>query len=258
MRFAGRTQSLSPYPIRDTLRLVREIGFDGVELCLEHPDLAPGKANPARARETGEYLDELGLARSVSYHVDYIYDDDRFAETKVGIGLAPAFGAEVFVISGCPKSDRPDEWARMIARTRELVEQAESRGVTLAVEFEPDFIVGDTPALHRLFAEIPSPCLQANLDLGHAFLCDPEPLAAICSLRGRIAHGHVENMAAGIHHHLPPDEGEMDLRAYFAALRDAEFAGLMALDLYDGDYAAIARRTLPLMQAWRGTEDEDG
>ena len=51
---------------------------------------------------------------------------------------------------------------------------------------------------------------------------------------------HIENMRAGVHDHLLPQEGDMDLGAYIAALRSAGFDGGMALDLYKYDYQAVA------------------
>ncbi len=56
----------------------------------------------------------------------------------------------------------------------------------------------------------------------------------------KIVHCHVENMATGVHNHLLPQEGDMDLGAYIGALAEAGFTGGLALDLYSYDYEAIA------------------
>ncbi|MCL5996410.1 MAG: sugar phosphate isomerase/epimerase, partial [Chloroflexi bacterium] len=155
--------------------------------------------------------------------------------------LTPQFGTNLFVFAGTAKraGDRV-EWDRMVARTRELVSVAAEHGVVLAEEFEPGFIVGSTQELLRLFEAIPSPHLAANLDLGHAFLCDPNPIASIHQLGGKIVHCHIENMKTGVHEHLLPWEGDMQLYAYIAALMRAGFQGGLALDLYKHDYEAVA------------------
>lgn len=248
MQFYGRTQTLARYPVLDCLTVLRRLGFAGAEICLENPDLTPTELTEGFARQVGEHAQGLGLGRSVSYHKDFIHDDAMLAATKTAIRLTPAFGAEVFVYAGSrPRPDAADEWERMVARTRELVQVAEEVGVTLAQEFEPGFIVGCTADLHRLFAEVPSPNLQANLDLGHVFLCDPDPLAAIASLRGRIVHCHIENMGRGVHRHLPPWEGDMDLRAYLGALAAIGYAGPLALDLYNEDYEEVGPRAVAFL-----------
>jgi sugar phosphate isomerase/epimerase len=182
-------------------------------------------------------------------HQDYIYDDRLLQETKKAIRMTRAVGTDVFVFSGTKKRTGDQaEWDRMIARTRELVEVAEECGVTLAEEFEPDFIVGSTADLLHLFDEIPSPNLAANLDLGHVFLCDPDPMAAIAQLGSKIVHGHVENMRAGVHDHLRPQEGDMDLGAYVAALSAAGFEGGLALDMYRYDYEAEAPAAIAFLR----------
>ena len=77
---------------------------------------------------------------------------------------------------------------------------------------------------------------MANLDIGHVFLCDPNPIEAIASLEGKIAHCHVENMLRGVHRHLPPYKGDMCMRTYLEKLQKAGFNGAAALDIYEGDY----------------------
>lgn len=240
-----------PYPILDCLNIISDLGFDGVELCLESKDIGPQTLDADIARRVRDHIQQLKFAtHSVSYHKNYIYDDNLFAETVQAIRLTPDFGASIFVFAGTHALGVKDEWSRMIHRTQELVRVAEDEGVILAQEFEPGFIVGCTADLHRLFHEIPSPNLQANLDLGHVFLCDSDPMAAIASLRGRIVHCHIENMADGLHSHLPPWEGDMDLAEYTAALAAIDFDGPLALDLYGDDYVGNARRAVQYLRAF--------
>jgi len=254
MMIFGRTQPLAHYPILDCLPVLHRLGFDGVELCMENDDLAPEAITSQLVDAVREQATALFRAYSVGYHKDYIYDDDLFELTKRAIALTPDFGASILVFSGThkrqPHTADAAEWQRMIERTRVLVDIAADLGVTLAQEFEPDFIVGSTADLLRLFDEIPSPHLAANLDLGHVFLCDPAPLDAIRQLGDKIVHGHVENMAAGVHDHLLPHEGDMDLGAYLSALAETGFTGGLALDLYKYDYEAIAPAAIAYLRQW--------
>jgi sugar phosphate isomerase/epimerase len=131
------------------------------------------------------------------------------------------------------------EPVRMVSRTVALVEVAAECDVVLAEGFEPGFIVGSTADLVQLFDEIPLRHLAANLDLGHVFLCDPDPMDSIAQLGDKIVHCHVENMRASVHDHLLPQEGDMDLGAYVRALADVGFDGGLALDVYKCDYEAV-------------------
>lgn len=241
MQIYGRTQPLSHYPILEGLGVLKRLGFDGVELCLENPDLSPELLTPELVAQVAGRLRELSFASySIGYHKDYIYDDSMMEATRRAIVTTPTFGTRILVFGGTPTRAADGEWERMIERTRELVALAEEHDVILAQEFEPGFIVGSTADLLRMFEAIPSDHLAANLDLGHAFLCDPDPLASIRTLGPKIVHCHIENMARGVHNHRLPHDGDMDLRAYLRALAEIGFTGGMALDLYAHDYEAVA------------------
>jgi sugar phosphate isomerase/epimerase len=257
MKISGRTQPLFPrYTILEALQVICRLGFEGVEISLETDEFTPDRVTLQRAAQVREQVAQLGLDPHVlGYHKDYIYDDEQLGLMQDAIRLAPAFGADMLIFSGGSKragADGEAEWQRMIERTRPLVRLAEEVGITLAQEFEPGFIVGSTSDLLRLFDEIPSPALAANLDLGHVFLCDPDPLSAIAQLKGKIVHGHIENMRAGVHNHLLPQEGDMNLAAYLSALREAGFTGALALDLYAYDYEAVAPEAIAAIRRAMG------
>ncbi len=242
MQILGRTQPLAKYPVLQALEVIKELGFDGVEICLENEDMASGTLTPETIAAVRQQVAELGLKPfSISYHVDYLYSDAYFETSKTVIQMTPEFGTNLFIFSGpARRTGGAAEFARMVERTRELAEIAERSGVIMAEEFEPDFVVGTTAQLLQLFAEVDSPALAANMDLGHVFLCDPDPVAAILDVGDRIVHCHIEGMATGVHDHLLPHEGDMDLKAYLEALRTAGYDGPLSLDLYKHDYEAVA------------------
>ena len=72
---------------------------------------------------------------------------------------------------------------------------------------------------------------------------------ALAGIGPRIVHGHVENMAAGVHAHLLPTEGDMEMPLYIAALERAGFTGGLALDLYSQDYEAVAPREIAYLRS---------
>lgn len=258
MKILGRTQPLGRYPLDRCLSIVKQLGFDGVEVCLENADADPEQLDNATLAYLRLRLERLGLDPvSVSYHRDYVRDDAELSRTLEGIARAPELGAKVFIFSGGPgRSDDADLWARAVDRAGRLVEAARRAGVTAACEFEPGLVVGSTGDLLRLFHEIRSPHLAANLDLGHAFLCDDDPVTSIRRLGGRIAHGHVENMAAGVHDHLLPWEGDMDLSACLHALEEVGFTGGLALDLYRQDYQQVAPEAVRYLRSLLPVENQ--
>jgi len=246
MIIAGRTQMMDSYPVPEALARMKELGFLGAEICVEDVDFAirPELLESSVLGDIRTTLTELGFeAWSYSYHADYITDDEILARTIRTIELTRDLGTDVFVFSGRRSdkhADRDAEWRALVARTRRLVEAAEANDVKLALEAEPGFVCGTSAELRQLIDEIGSPALGCNMDVGHAFLCDPDPIAAIHDLGDRIFHAHVENMRRGVHDHRLPSDGDMDLQSFLGALSEVGFTGVAALDLYGYDYEAVA------------------
>jgi sugar phosphate isomerase/epimerase len=225
--------------LEEGFRILKEAGGDAVELCHEHPLMAAERMTPEYADQVAGMLARVGLrASAAGWHCDYVADDEAFVALPGLIRLTPAYGTDVFILAGAWGSDDA-LWAPAVERTRQLCGVAEECGVRLAVEYEPGFLVASADALLRLIEEVGSPALGANLDLGHAFLCEDDPLGAIARLGDRIFHCHIENMCRGVHKHRLPWEGDMDLGAYIEALAGAGFDGALSLDLYGLDYAAV-------------------
>ena len=244
MLVTGRTQMLSRFSLSESLIKMKEIGFDGAEISLLNQkfDFRPDLLEKYVIDYNRNLLSELGLvAGSVSYHGNYIYDDQIYENVKLSLSRAKGYGVDVFIIAGTSKvSADLEEWKRSVSRIREFTALAENNGLKLAIEFEPGFIVGNTNELVKLFGEIDSDSLGCNLDLGHVFLCDEHPMDSVKLLGKKIFHVHVENMRRGVHNHLVPEVGDMDLSLYINALKSTGFNGAMALDIYNYDYLKVS------------------
>jgi len=98
VKIYGRTQPLSKYSIHECLGVIKNLGFDGVEICLENDDIAPDKLNAQFIEAIRERLSELEITSySVSYHRNYIHNDSFFEQVKEVITLVKDFGTDVFV-----------------------------------------------------------------------------------------------------------------------------------------------------------------
>lgn len=255
---SGRTQMMDSYPAPQALERMRELGFAGAEICVEN----------IRFEVRGELMDRSHLAEvaaaaascgleawSYSYHADYVRNDDVLDRTVQAIRLTREAGTDLFVFSGGRSDKTADpqaEWRQLVERTRILVREAEACGVRLALETEPGFICGTTAQLLQLRDEIGSDALCANMDIGHAFLCDPDPLGAVAQLGELIVHCHLEDMRRGVHDHLVPGRGDMDLAAFVSALENAGVSGPAALDLYGYDYEKVAPQALEYLSSISG------
>jgi len=246
MYLLGRVQMLAPTPYAEGVKLLMEKGYDGIEFGISDREFKPRPEfyAPGFAEEMKKVIAECGVkAYSVSAHMDYTESEEIFNAVHDAIRVAKEMGAPLVIINGAKRNEGlpfEEQWATQIAKTKELCNYAEELGIELAMEFEPGFVIDTTELMLKAFKEIDSPVMKVNADIGHVFLQDPDPLAAIASCKGLIIHAHLENMKTGIHNHLVPYEGDMDLPAYIAALKAADFDGMAAFDAYQYDYMEIA------------------
>lgn len=246
MYILGRVQMLDPLPYAEGVKRLMAKGFDGIEFGISDKKFNPRPEffAPGFAEEMKRAIHQYGVkAYSVSAHMDYTENEEKFKAVYDAVRVAKEMGAPLVIINGAKKNeDEPFEtqWARQIEKTKKLCDYAEELGIELAMEFEPGFVLDTTELMLKAFQEIGSPVLKVNADVGHIFLQDPDPMAAIESCKGLIIHAHLENMKTGVHNHLVPYEGDMDLPGYVAKLREAGFDGMAAFDAYQYDYEAVA------------------
>lgn len=238
MNLLGRTQMMD-IPFEESILFFIKNGFDGAEISMSNKSFEPRPEffQKGFGKKMRAFLSDNEIsAYSVSAHCDYTASETIFDRVLYSIEIAHEINAPAVIINGAFKNGN---YSKMLECTGLLCEK--SGGMKLALEFEPGFLIDNTASMLKFFSEIGLPALGANLDIGHMFLCDPDPIAAIASCKGKIFHCHIENMKKGVHNHLVPYEGDMNLTDYLSALMDAGFDGSMALDLYQYDYAAVAR-----------------
>ena len=236
------------------IRRLMDKGFDGVEISAYNKEFNPRMEffNDEFPGKIKEVLAECGvMAYSVSAHMDFVESDEKYGVVRNVIRIAGKIGAKIVIITGGQNgksSERDVLYAKQVERTSVLSVLAKEQGITLAVEFEPGFVVGSTQQVLQLIKDVGMDELKINMDIGHIFLSDPDPMAAIASCAGLIAHAHVENMASGVHNHIVPYEGDMDLKAYFRQMRAAGFDGCASLDLYQYDYESVAEKSIKFIR----------
>lgn len=250
MYLLGRVQMLDPIPYAEGVKRLMAKGFDGIEFGISNKQFQPRAEffAPGFADEMKRAIEENGVkAYSVSAHMDFVASEEVFNAVHDSIRVAKEMGAPLVIINGAKKNTEEPfslQWARQIEKTKQLCDYAEKLGVELAMEFEPGFVLDTTDLMMSAIREIGSPALKVNADIGHIFLQDPDPMKAIEDCKDYIIHAHVENMAANVHNHLVPWEGDMDLPAYVAKLKEVGFDGMAAFDAYQYDYEAVSDETV--------------
>lgn len=256
-----RTIGYREVPPEEAILRIAEVGYDGIELCLEHPGLEPETLDYEYCGELARLASEAGtVLATISYHGDRDPLELRWRRALLAIEMAPAFGCDIVIInSPRPGPEAPaDLEVHFYQQLAAQIERAEALGITLALEPEPGLLVHDCHDMLELMRRVGSPALRVNLDVGHAFLTEEDVAAAIAMLEDTIAAAHIEDIAGRRHRHLVPGTGEMDLAGILEALWATGFDGWLTVDLFDiadaPDEAAYA--SLRAMRSLIGTRPD--
>lgn len=235
MKIGFRTAGFGGWEIHKALRKIREIGYDGVELCLEHKDLQPHEMTGQRVLEIQQTLDDAQLEiASVSYHGDGTPMEKRLRATERAIDVAADFGCTVLIVNTerTAEGQKDEQFAEVASRMSRLAAMAGKRGVTLALEPEPLTVVDDTTDMVALMAAVGSEHLKVNLDVGHAYITDDDVRESIRTLGKSVIHTHFEDIRDKVHKHLIPGHGELPLADVISALEAVGYEGYYTVDLF--------------------------
>lgn len=250
MKIAYRTQPYCDYDIETAFNQLANLGYDGVELCLEHSDTTVDKLTNDKIAYVKKLLYEnnLGLS-SVSLHCNFVDNDICFSELKKAIPITSKFDSDLLVIStGTLSESEGGRQKALHTRIRKLLTLCDENDVSLALEPEPEFMIGSTADMLELIEDIGHDRLKCNLDVGHSYITDSSVTEAIELLGEKIVHTHIEDIKDKEHYHLIPGEGDIDLKGIVKALSSIGFGNYLTLDLFNYDPADAAEPSLKYLR----------
>ena len=272
LRFGYGTNGFQSHRLDDALRVIADLGYDGVALTIDHMHHDPFAADiVVRTRRLRRQLDRLGLAVVIETGARYLLDPwrkhhptlvsagDRSRRTDLldrAVDIGAELGAEAvsFWSGTLPESDPAEVgWDRLSQGVEHLVTYAQQRAVTVAMEPEPGMLVStvdDVFELRRRLGE-PEP-LRITLDLGHIVCNEPRDLTTTVATAGLLlANVQVDDMVRDVHEHLELGHGDVDFPAALSALAAVGYRGLACLELPRQSHAApmLARTCLAYLRA---------
>ncbi len=249
LRFAYNTNGAANHRLDDALDLIAGAGYDGVALTLDIHHLDPFAEDWAReAERVASRLERLGLGSVIETGARFLLDPTAKHEptlvTPDAAGRARRVGflKRAVEIGAILKSEAVSFWAgvprEVVARDEargwlveglaEVAAYAEARGVLPCLEPEPGMLIETLDD----FAALDVPGLRLALDTGHCLVTgEREPAAAVAEFADRIGTVAIEDMARGVHVHLPFGEGDMDVPGVLAALEGIGFERLICVEL---------------------------
>ncbi len=250
----------SPYEGRPGLEKMKELGFDAVDVLADPLDLtAEQRATMARD------IAEVGLAVPSNIVVAMGFSDwnpsirnFHIERAKRHVDLTVELGARILVVAlgeyiWQHEVIPPEaQWHWAVDATRQLGDYAAERGIELAMELEPFemSLVNTIEKLDKLLVDVDHPAVKANIDCSHLWLMGLDA-SEILKLKGRIIHTHFSDCNGETHGDLPPGRGNTPLIKYLEALSEADFDGVISLEL---EYAPQLDQIVPwVTEAYEAT-----
>jgi len=239
-----------------TFELLREIGFDGVEIPILDGELG-------KYERLGRRLSDLGLA---ALAVSARSGDDSpisgdpevraraLAATNATVDTAAALGARIVcgplqaplgVLSGAGPTR--DERSRSVEYLRAAAEHAATRDVTIAIEYLSRFemyLVNCAEDAASLVREVDHPSCRLMYDTFHAHIEEADPCAALRSCADVLVHVHASENNRGT-----PGSGQVAWDATFDTLAEIGYGGWVVIEAFGDAVPEFAAAT----KVWRRT-----
>jgi sugar phosphate isomerase/epimerase len=257
MKLSFSTNAFTRFSVFEAVQRIAAAGYEGVEILADSPHIFAPAFTRVDLERLRSLLRETGLqVANINANTAMGYYGRDFWEPLFEPSLANPVDAErrwridytlrcieLASLLQCPSvsitSGRmvpgvsPDGSLNLLKQSlRELIPCAEEHAVRLGIEYEPGLLIENCRELASLLDEMGSPLLGANLDLGHSHVLGEDPEAVLETLKGRVFHIHLEDIAQGKHHHLIPGDGDLDFNLIFTLLRRFGFAGFVTVELY--------------------------
>ncbi len=266
MRFAYNTNGCAHHRLDDALGLIADSGYDGVALTLDIHHLDPfADGFRVELARVAARLRGLGLGCVVETGARFLLDPRQKHEPTLvsaqaegralrlefltrALEVAAECGAEAMSFwGGVAKPGVPAGQARawVAEGAAEIVRRAQRLGTVAALEPEPGMVI-ETPAEWEALG---IEGLRLALDTGHCVVTgEIEPADAVRRWAGRLGTVSIEDMARGVHVHLPFGEGDMDVPGVLRALDETGFGGLACVELSRESHRADTM--VPQSLAW--------
>ncbi|HEY3396456.1 MAG TPA: sugar phosphate isomerase/epimerase family protein [Armatimonadota bacterium] len=255
MKIGCLSDELSPAP-RLACELAALYGLDYLELRMWFNHRAPLGMREADMLETRKIADEWGLSYpSISPGLFKLPPDSTERERHAGelfersLDLCEVLGAKVMVSFTpiVPEEDRGKWDGRLLEEFRAMGEQAQARGVTIAIENEPVCVASSAPLVAQLVSEIRHPAVKMNYDPGNdASSGQSTGPQAFPVVKPHLVHVHVKDYVRGVGGHRVADvgEGDSDWRYILRQLRDISYSGLLILEPHNVPQMVSSQRAV--------------
>jgi sugar phosphate isomerase/epimerase len=271
MKLAFSTNAFKKYSLEESIRLIKEIGYEGVEILCDIPHAYPPhlkEENIVSIKETvSENKIEISNLNAFTlyaitdvYHPSWIENDDRLRELRIQhtnncLNLARKIGAKNISTEPGGPVDLRNKTVNLsnsgsndksngqydIEKLQDVFSEgitrsakiAEEYNVKILVEPEPGLLIENSKQFLRFLKNIESDWVGLNFDIGHFFCVREEPVDLIYDLAEYIGHFHLADIAhTRVHNHLIPGHGAINFLSILKAISEIDYNGFITVELY--------------------------
>ena len=254
MKLAYSTNAFKRYSLNEAIRMIAEIGYEGIELLCDTPHAYPPtfqdkeiysfKNQIAKFRLDISNLNAFTLySISDVYHPSWIEDDKASRELRIThtincIKLAKKIGAKnLSTEPGGPLSESKTNIKYLenlfMEGLNRVVPIAEQENIIILIEPEPNLLLENSNQFLNFIENLSTDNVRLNFDIGHFYCVGEDPTDLIYKLSEYIEHFHLADIASNrIHNHLIPGEGSINFRSVFKAIEAIGYKGFVTVELY--------------------------
>lgn len=257
MKLAFSSNAYMQHSIEETIRRIHQIGYRGIELLADVPHAWPAGLLPERREAIRRCLDEhrltisninafmmnaVGDPRQPYWHPGWTDPDPHYRAirreyTKRALQLASDLGAPHITTEPgglVAPEQTPDAAADIFyEELMPCVELAETLGVGLLIEPEPELLIERFDQYVAFAARIDSAVVGLNFDIGHAYCMGEDPQDWVHKMREHTVHYHLEDIAdTRVHAHLIPGRGAISFAATLQAIAETGYDAWLTVELY--------------------------
>jgi sugar phosphate isomerase/epimerase len=270
MRLSVASWSFPACTLAEAAAIAKALGLDGIDLGYRH---RPAIDRSRVLAEPRAYAAELRAALPVEVaNVWHLFGADRtirqlagppdprnLPDLRAALDFCLAVGAPtLFLLPGIlgPGQSRAAAMVAAVAALGPMVHAAQGAGVTLTVEPHVQAWLESPSMTLDLVRELPG--LKLTLDPAH-FACLGYTQDVIEALCPHVGHVHLRQARPGVLQ-CRLDDGTLNFPAFLAALRDAGYAGWLAIEYLNQPYMGTTRddvlletiRMRDLVRDWSG------
>lgn len=254
MEFAFSTNAFKKFSLADSINILSEIGYSGVEILCDIPHAYPKTQSDSEVSEIKQLLSKLKISISNlnaftlfaigdTHHPSWIEKDPCYRKLRIEhtldcIKLAHKLGVgNISTEPGGPVMNyglTESELLKIfVDGIHQILETAEKENVTVLVEPEPGLIIENSEQFVRFIKNFDSKSIGLNLDIGHFFCVGEDPSQVIYRLSEYVRHVHLEDICADrTHNHLILGEGAINIDSALKSLKDIGYDGFVTVELY--------------------------